>query len=175
MAERGTTRQGTSGESEVAVAGVLRRLVAGGVDIGIVLAVLLWIGRARTEAGLYSGVPNEALWFYPVAGGLFVLAYQLLFLAALQATPGMIFLGLFLSDRWGDNPRVDQVMVRVLVSLISAAAFGLGYVWAVFHPRRQTWHDWAAGTLVIRGSSRARRPVAKPLPRPGGEKTYRVG
>ena len=108
-------------------------------------------------------------------GGLFVLGYQFVFLAAIQATPGMIFLGLSLSDRWGDSPLVEQVVVRVLVSVVSAAAFGLGYAWAVFHRRRQTWHDWAASTLVIRGSARARRAVAKPLPRRTGEKTYRVG
>ena len=157
------------------MAGVVRRAVAGCLDIGLLLAVMLWLSRARTNAGLYSGDPNEALWMYPVMGGMFVLAYQFVFLVALQATPGMIFLGLSLSDRWGDKPRADQVIVRVLVSLFSAAAFGLGYVWAVFHRRRQTWHDWAAGTLVIRGSYRARGASTTPLPRRSGPKTYRVG
>lgn len=175
MAERGTARQQTSGESEVAAAGVLRRAVAGCLDAGFLLAVLLWLATARTNAGLWSGQPNEALWLYPVMGGLFVLAYQFVFLATLQSTPGMILLGLSLSDRWGDSPRGEQVVVRVLVSVVSGAAFGLGYAWALFHRRRQTWHDWAAGTLVIRGSPRARRPVAKPLPRRTGPKTYRVG
>jgi uncharacterized RDD family membrane protein YckC len=45
--------------------------------------------------------------------------------------------------------RVDysRCVVRYLVSILSGLA--LGYFWMLWDPRRQTWHDKAAGTVVV--------------------------
>jgi len=40
--------------------------------------------------------------------------------------------------------------VRYLVRLISAVFFLLGFLWAFSDRLNQTWHDKAAGTLVVR-------------------------
>ena len=32
----------------------------------------------------------------------------------------------------------------------SAIVFGLGYLWAIWDPRKQAWHDKIAGTIVIK-------------------------
>ena len=47
--------------------------------------------------------------------------------------------------------RVDygRCVVRYLVAFLSALALGLGYFWMLWDPRRQTWHDKAAGTVVV--------------------------
>jgi uncharacterized RDD family membrane protein YckC len=43
-----------------------------------------------------------------------------------------------------------QAWLRFGVALVSAAAAGCGYWWALFDAQRRTWHDLAAGTLVVR-------------------------
>jgi uncharacterized RDD family membrane protein YckC len=55
---------------------------------------------------------------------------------------------------------VDQVTVeavgpwrvagRQLARLPSSIVFGLGYLWMLWDPRSQTWHDMLAGTIVIK-------------------------
>ncbi len=40
--------------------------------------------------------------------------------------------------------------VRWLVSVASAIPLFLGYFWMLWDPKRQTWHDKAAGTIVVR-------------------------
>lgn len=48
-----------------------------------------------------------------------------------------------------------ETAVRYLVSILSWAAAGLGFLWAAFHPQRATWHDLASGTrLVVRPPSK---------------------
>jgi uncharacterized RDD family membrane protein YckC len=39
-----------------------------------------------------------------------------------------------------------QAVVRVCCSLFSVAVFGLGYIWKVFDPEGQTWHEKLSGT-----------------------------
>ena len=43
-----------------------------------------------------------------------------------------------------------QSIVRFLVGLVSLAAAGLGFWWALFDAQSRTWHDLAAGTVMVR-------------------------
>jgi uncharacterized RDD family membrane protein YckC len=152
-----------------------RRAAALLLDVAILASVVFWARYAYHQAGLYSGAANETLWFYPVAGFFMVLGYQLVFLALMHSTPGMAFLRISVAQVDGRAPTLNQILLRVLVSVPSAAALGLGYLWGIFHPSRQTWHDLAADTIVILGSpiSVPRAPSSPPS-RPG-HTTYRVG
>ncbi|MCC5866756.1 MAG: RDD family protein [Wenzhouxiangella sp.] len=40
-------------------------------------------------------------------------------------------------------------LVRFLVAVASLGTLGLGFIWSLFHPRRQTWHDLASGTRLV--------------------------
>jgi uncharacterized RDD family membrane protein YckC len=42
-----------------------------------------------------------------------------------------------------------RAAARYLVAGISAIVFALGYLWMLRDPKNQTWHDKAAGSLVI--------------------------
>ena len=172
--QRGATPKIAAGNGIVR-ASLPRRAAAAILDVGILMSVVLLLSRAYRQAGLYSGLANETLWFYPVAGLLIVLLYQIVFLAGMQSTPGMAFLRISIAGVDGRSPTASQVLIRVLVSLLSAAALGLGFVWALFNRERRTWHDLAADTIVIRGSP-ARAAPPKPLPRRRpGDTTYRLG
>lgn len=83
---------------------------------------------------------------------LIISAYMIVTLALCQASPGMRGFGLCIK-RWDGN-RVSwpRVFVWHLVSFLSGLCLGTGYLWALFDARGRTWHDIAAGVLVIRRS-----------------------
>ncbi len=41
-------------------------------------------------------------------------------------------------------------LVRTLVAFLSVFAMGLGFLWCLWDPECQTWHDKVAGTVVVR-------------------------
>ena len=47
------------------------------------------------------------------------------------------------------NPNVLSSFNRAIFKIMSLMAYGLGYLWGVFDPARQTWHDKTAKTLVV--------------------------
>ncbi|MCU1500672.1 MAG: hypothetical protein JWM12_26 [Ilumatobacteraceae bacterium] len=42
-----------------------------------------------------------------------------------------------------------RVFARQFTQFASAVPFGLGYLWMLWDPRSQTWHDKLVGTIVI--------------------------
>lgn len=75
----------------------------------------------------------------------------LLFWATRQATPGKLALGLRVVDAAGGGaPPIGRLVARYVGYLVSAIPLGLGYLWMLWDPRRQTWHDKLAGTVVVR-------------------------
>lgn len=47
------------------------------------------------------------------------------------------------------NPNVLSALNRAIFRVISELLFYLGYLWALFDPARQAWHDKTAKTLVV--------------------------
>lgn len=75
--------------------------------------------------------------------------YQLVFLKRLEATPGKRLFKLKVVSLDGGPLEKKQRTMRAAVSLLSAYAGGLGYLWALFEPQRRGWHDLMAGTRVV--------------------------
>jgi len=46
--------------------------------------------------------------------------------------------------------RWPRALLRFVVGLISLAALGIGFLWGLFDSQKRTWHDIAAGTLLVR-------------------------
>jgi len=43
----------------------------------------------------------------------------------------------------------SQTLIRFGVSILSWAAFGLGFLWSLGHPEKAAWHDLASGTRLL--------------------------
>jgi uncharacterized RDD family membrane protein YckC len=128
----------------------------------------------RLLAALYDALPMLALWFVATmlalaltGGALDVqrLPDKLLVQALLLAVTGAYFViswrrgGQTIGMRaWrlrvvsadGKPLETRQALVRFGVCLLSLAAIGLGFFWALIDAQNRTWHDIAAGTVMVR-------------------------
>lgn len=65
-------------------------------------------------------------------------------------TIGMRAWGLQLVDAHGARPAWPRALLRFAVALVSLAALGAGFWWALYDADRRTWHDLAAATRMLR-------------------------
>jgi uncharacterized RDD family membrane protein YckC len=68
------------------------------------------------------------------------------------------------SERTGEDIGYGAALVRWIVSFASFAVLYVGYLWVIWDGKNQTWHDKAAGSVVVVHRSTATRPptVARP-------------
>ena len=86
-----------------------------------------------------------------VLGVIFGVIYTTLLLGSPSgATLGMRAVGIRMIDA-DTGGRVDygRCVVRYLVAIVSGIACGIGYLWMLWDPQRQTWHDKAANVYVV--------------------------
>lgn len=82
---------------------------------------------------------------------LFPIVWTLGFWTYRQATPGKMVISAKLVDvKTGGKPSIGQYVGRYFAYILSALPLGLGYFWAAWDPKKQTWHDKLAGTYVVR-------------------------
>lgn len=75
--------------------------------------------------------------------------YHGFFIYAYGATLGKLALKIRCVSYQNERPNLSSAMIRSAVRIISEMVFYLGFLWALFNPSRQTWHDKLAKTLVI--------------------------
>jgi uncharacterized RDD family membrane protein YckC len=113
---------------------------------GFLLVGLWMIATALVVVATNRGVDPKTTWFQ-----VYLLAVAWLYLAVSWrkgCTLGM--------KAWHIRIRSNQspmrwltTWIRFVVALASLGAFGLGFVWSVFHPQKATWHDLASGTRLV--------------------------
>jgi uncharacterized RDD family membrane protein YckC len=83
-----------------------------------------------------------------IAAGI---AYSVFFIGSGSGqTVGMRILGIRAIDAvTGGRVDYGKAFVRYLVSLVSGLVCFLGYLWMLWDPEKQTWHDKVAGTFVV--------------------------
>ena len=123
-------------------------------------AITIWVGlivigallgddsltaEARTPAAQAAAARAYAI------GVIFQIAYYWLW-NSIGWSPGKRVLGMRIITDEGDPPGVARGLARTLVAVVSTMPLWLGYLWAARDPRRQTWHDKAARTFVVRRS-----------------------
>ena len=131
----------------------------------------------RLLALVYDLLPLAALWFATAAAAYAVnglapvapgsAAALVLFAALLGVsflyfglswrrggqTIGMRAWRLELVDARGGRPGWAALGVRAAVGVLSLAALGTGFLWALLDRERRSWHDIASGTRVVRRSA----------------------
>lgn len=65
-------------------------------------------------------------------------------------TIGMRAWRLRVADQAGGALPLPRALLRYAVAWISLLAAGLGFLWAAFDARGRTWHDLAAGSVVVK-------------------------
>lgn len=81
---------------------------------------------------------------------LLKIVYQTFFVWMYGATLGKIFLKIkVISTSDLENPTLVLSLSRASFRIISESLFYLGFLWAALNPKRETWHDKVANTLVV--------------------------
>ncbi len=126
------------------LAGCWARLLAGAIDAAIFGFAAMFFGLAGALAYFDSG--------FVVGAGMVWISWIAYSVGAFGAGGGigMQLVGLRLIDaRNGGNPGVRRALIRLIVSVPSLWILGLGYLWMLWDQDKQTWHDKAAGTLLV--------------------------
>ena len=88
-----------------------------------------------------------------IVAGLTVLLFLLNFVVLAGTggqTAGMRILGVYIMRIDGKPFTMKQALLRHLVGYpLSTAAFFLGFLWMLWDPRQQGWHDKLARTIVV--------------------------
>jgi len=112
-------------------AGFWIRLVALLLDFVLVGVVLSFLRMGHHEMPLILAAYGAVMW--KLRG----------------TTVGGIIFGLRIVRLDGRAIDWPTAIVRALGSILSAVVVGLGFIWVVFDPERQSWHDKIAGTVVV--------------------------
>jgi len=121
-------------------AGFWRRLGSALID-GIILGVVSSIIQYATNRGLGT------LFGFIIAG-----IYFGYFHGTTGRTPGNAALGITVvsvRDGIGQPIGYGRAIARWLMSYVSAIAILIGYLWMLWDPQKQTWHDKVAGSVPV--------------------------
>ncbi len=127
------------------------RIVAGIVDYGISFSlwgIMIVIGiilnfNLPAPTGMLLAI------ILTLFGALIPVGYFTFFQAGTQA-PGKRLQGLKVVNELGEQLEIGPAFIRAVSILISLLPLGLGFLWALWDPAQQTWHDKIAGTYVIK-------------------------
>lgn len=78
------------------------------------------------------------------------LAYHVVLLALRDATLGDLVTGIKCVQMTGKPVGWTTAIVRSLCSIFSIVPLGLGFFWIIWDPRKQSWHDRIANTIMIK-------------------------
>lgn len=111
-----------------------------------------WVADAVPHAlvpsivGTLTGEWVYALAAYPVTGILWSILPE----ARTGSTIGKLLVGIKALDADAGTPvGIGRAAVRWLVKYVVCSVLPVGYLWYFRSPRHQTWHDTAAGTVVV--------------------------
>jgi uncharacterized RDD family membrane protein YckC len=121
------------------------------VGSAFIQTILRFFKLTSLAAYFKSLLENSAL---NLAGGAFlitllVIVYYTFFWSLVGFTPGKAFLGLKVVRKDGKHVSFGRALLRFLAYWVSAIPLFLGFLWVLWDPNRQGWHDKIAGTQVL--------------------------
>jgi uncharacterized RDD family membrane protein YckC len=151
-------------DSETDQAGLATRLVAAGVDLGL-LAVAYSLASSVLASvipftfggklSLAAAIILTTLAF--IAGGAIFIAFW----ALAGQTPGMRFLSIRLTEHGSREITFGCALRRLLAVILSLLPFGLGFLAILRDPSRRAWHDRLADTEVVYDAVRRTAPHSR--------------
>jgi uncharacterized RDD family membrane protein YckC len=137
-------------DSGLEVAPFKKRLFAYMIDdilISIIFLIILWtpIQNAQSAEEIQTALNHLGVYMIMTQ-----ILYHTWFVWQYGASLGKIAMKIKVVEI--DTMRQPRLMIalnRAIFRTISATIFYLGFVWALFDPARQTWHDKTASTLVV--------------------------
>lgn len=127
-------------------AGLLRRLVASLYDWLLVLAVVMVLSVPLVAIDNEAVAPGNP--FYRA----FLIAIAAVFFAGFWSTRaqtlGMRAWRIKIETTSGEPVTFGRGLLRFFCACLSAAAFGLGFLWVVVSPAGMSWHDSWSGTRL---------------------------
>lgn len=143
--------------------GLLRRLAAICYDAVLVFGVLLllWtlyyfaLTAVMGKEDVGHSAAAEAYW--PLAL-LAMVGFHVWFWSHGGQTLGMKSWRVRVVGRGGGDPSLPAALLRYLLAWLSAAAFGLGFLWSLIDRQGLTWHDRLSGTRLVMTVKRTRKP-----------------
>jgi uncharacterized RDD family membrane protein YckC len=135
-------------------AGFVSRVASGAIDIVIVASLatgMVFFAQALVsviDAKPVGDVAVDADVVSWMILGLIVLYFTLSW-AVVQRTAGEALMGLRVTRLNGKRVHLGRAFLRFLISFLSLALLGLGYLWILFDPKRRTWQDLVARTVVV--------------------------
>lgn len=147
------------------IASFWRRALGMAIDTAVLALVLAVLGVTLGLTPTLAAGEGEATVLYLV-NLLLQVGYYWVW-NSIGWSPGKRVVGLRIVVEEGGPPGVERGFARTVGSLVSGLVFLLGYLWALWDARTQTWHDKMAGTYVVIASPREdgrtgagpRRPV----------------
>ncbi len=127
-----------------------RRAAAYAIDdllISAIFVVLLWepISRAQSAEQIAAIVNGAWLWMATTQ-----ILYHTWFVWQYGASMGKIAMKMRVVEAATlTQPRLSVAFNRAVFRIVSGMVFYLGFIWALFDPMRQAWHDKTASTLVV--------------------------
>ena len=84
-----------------------------------------------------------------ILGFFITIGYYIGFWSSGGATPGKMALGLRVVRQDGGEVDVSTAAFRYVGYIVSGIALGLGFLWIIWDPNKEGWHDKIAKTRVI--------------------------
>ncbi len=127
-----------------------RRLFAGLIDRGLLFLVFVVLASLSVFSFQFLGGPLGtlvgifSLFLCPLTAGGY---YTYFNLSGQSPGKAMMNLKLIIPDQ--ESIPLGVAFIRTLGLFLSMFPFGLGYLWALWDEKQQTWHDKLAGTIVV--------------------------
>ena len=110
-----------------------RRFAAGFIDALIIGAIPSMVFKGNNSIGFLIG-----------------LGYSVWMLSTYSATVGMMVLKIKITKESGGKVTYKDAILRYFASILSAVVLLIGYFWMIWDPKKQTWHDHIAKTVVVK-------------------------
>ena len=135
---------------DLSLASIGKRSMAFFIDemlLSFILIIALWdsFANAQTIEQLIEVTNSFVLEYIAMK-----ILYQAFFLMQYGATIGKLAMKIRVIEiNTLENPNVLVALNRAIFRVVSEMLFYLGFLWAMFDPSRQGWHDKTAKTLVV--------------------------